>query len=208
MELLIVIALIAILASILLPGLSRAKAKAGATTCLSNLKQWGYATLNYAEENEDYLPPDGAPNGTSTASGWYIDLPRAIGIPPYSELSWRTNASETPGKSIWVCPNSTNKCNGLNLFFYCLNEHVNGTGASSAPVRHAAIPRPAETVWLFDNGKRAAVAQQNNVAVNVHQLGAQFVFLDGHAQRFAAAEFWDFKGNRGRTNNPDLIWIP
>jgi len=207
-ELLVVIAIIAILASLLFPAVARAKAKAGATACLNNLKQWGLATLIYAGDNEDFLPPDGTPNGTSTKSGWYIDLPRAIGIPAYSELSWRTNAGELPGKSIWVCPSSTNRSNGLNLFFYCLNEHVNNTGASNAPVRISAIPQPALTVWLFDNGKRAAVAQQNNVAVNVHNLGAQFTFLDGHALRFGAAEYWDFGTNRGLTNNPNLVWIP
>ena len=207
-ELLVVIAIIAVLASLLLPALSHAKAKGGATACLNNLKQWALATVLYVEDNEDFLPPDGAPNGTSTKSGWYINLPREIGIPAYSELSWPTNPGELPGKSIWVCPSSTNKSNGLNLFFYCLNEHVNNTGASNAPVRISSIPQPVLTVWLFDNGKRAAVAQQNNVAVNVHSRGAQFAFLDGHAARFGAAEFWDFSANRGITNNPNLVWVP
>ena len=207
-ELLVVIAIIAILASLLLPALSRAKAQGHATTCLSHLKQWGLATMLYAADNDDFLPADGTPNGTSTKSGWYIDLPRTIGIPTYHELSWPTNAGELPGKSVWVCPSSTNRSNGLNLFFYCLNEHVNKTGDDNAPVRISTLPHPTVTVWLFDNGKRAAVAQQNNVAVNVHNLGAQFVFLDGHASRFKALEFWDFKTNRGLTNNPELVWIP
>ena len=207
-ELLVVIAIIAVLASLLLPSLSRAKARAGAAVCLNNLKQWGLGTLIYAEDNDDFLPPDGAPNGTSTKSGWYIDLPRTIGIPTYADLTWPTRPEETPDKSIWVCPSSTNKSNGLNLFFYCLNEHVNDTGTNNAPVKLSSIPWPTRTVWLFDNGKRAAVAQQNNAAPNVHQRGGQFVFLDSHAQRFAAEEFWDFSKDRGRTNNPDLLWIP
>jgi prepilin-type processing-associated H-X9-DG protein len=176
--------------------------------CLSNLKQWGVATMIYATDHDDFLPPDGTPNGTSTNSGWYIDLPRAIHIPAYSELPWRTNASMLPGKSIWVCPSSTNKSNGLNLFFYCLNEHVNNTGTENRPVRLASIRNPTQTVWLFDNGKRAAVAQQNNVALRVHNDGAQFLFLDGHGARFRHRDYWDFDRGRGLTNNPDLLWIP
>ena len=84
-ELLVVIAVIAILAALLLPALSRAKTAAQGATCLNHLKQWGMATHLYAADNNDFLPPDGSPNGTSTKSGWYIDLPRAIQVPTYPE---------------------------------------------------------------------------------------------------------------------------
>ena len=207
-ELLVVIAIIAILTSILLPALSGAKSRARGVTCLNNLKQWGLATQLYAADNNDFLPPDGAPNGKSVNSGWYIDLPRALGIRPYNELPWRTNRTLAPAPSIWICPANTNRGNGNNLFHYCLNEHVNGTGANRAPVRHSAIARPSQVIWLFDNGKQAAVAQQNNVHTNLHGQGAQFTFLDGHSARFRNTEYWNFTINKGRTNNPQLVWIP
>ena len=72
----------------------------------------------------------------------------------------------------------------------------------------ANIRQPSQVVWLFDNGKLAAVAQQNNVHSNLHNKGAQFVFVDGHVARFRNKEYWNFAGNKGITNNPELVWIP
>ena len=57
LELLIVIAIIAILASMLLPALNSARARARAMKCISNLKQWGMATFMYAGNNNDVLFP-------------------------------------------------------------------------------------------------------------------------------------------------------
>jgi len=207
-ELLVVIAIIAILAGLLLPALSKAKAKAQGIACLNNLKQWGYATQIYIVDNNDFLPPDGSPNGISVSGGWYIDLPHVLGLKPYNELPWRTNAAIPLEKSIWICPANTNRSNGNNLFHYCMNEHVDRTGAEDAPMRISTIPNPSHVVWLFDNGKKAARAQQNNVHTNIHSRGANITFIDAHVQRFRCTEYWDFKSDKGRTNNPSLVWTP
>src|SRR6188474_290989 len=74
LELLVVIGLLGLLAALLLPALARAKHSSRSTVCLNNLRQWGFATHGYAAEHDDFLPPDGSPNGSSTKSGWYIDL--------------------------------------------------------------------------------------------------------------------------------------
>lgn len=84
---------------------------------------------------------------------------------------------------------------------------MNRTGIGNR-VRVSTLPQPSHTVWLFDNGKAAAVAEQNNVHTNLHGGGAQFTFLDGHARQFRNSEYWDFKEKEGRTNNPSLIWVP
>src|SRR5262249_59185618 len=52
-ELLVVISIIGILASLVLPSLSKAKQKAQGIVCCSNLKQHAYAWQLYAQDNDE-----------------------------------------------------------------------------------------------------------------------------------------------------------
>ncbi|QOJ01524.1 MAG: prepilin-type N-terminal cleavage/methylation domain-containing protein [Phycisphaeraceae bacterium] len=58
-ELLVVIAIIALLIGILLPSLGKAREAGRSAKCLSNIRQFGQATLLYAQDYKDTVPPVG-----------------------------------------------------------------------------------------------------------------------------------------------------
>lgn len=93
-ELLVVIAIIGILASMLLPALNRARDKAKAISCTSNLKQLMLAQLNYANDNKEMIPVFWKPwgGGFKLWSQWLRDG---------KYVNIKTN---NPGANILTCP--------------------------------------------------------------------------------------------------------
>ena len=98
-ELLVVIAIIAILAAMLLPVLGKAKEMAKTITCLSNMKQIGYALSNYLDDNNEIFHP-AALNYPSNPDVWwpglylqYLSLDKA-----------KTNAQKYSRTGVFACP--------------------------------------------------------------------------------------------------------
>lgn len=80
-ELLVVIGIIAMLISILLPALNKARAAAQAAQCLSNLKQVNMAFILFANDNKGYLPQtSGAYPGTASVE--------VNGVPMNMSIRW------------------------------------------------------------------------------------------------------------------------
>lgn len=149
-ELLVVIAIIAILAAMLLPALSKAKQKAQATNCLSNLRQWGIALQITAVDNNDAIPRDGTNDGgqygvdTGATTGpgsplddnaWFNVLPAVMAdktLSYYHGLPGGNAQAKLPfpggvGK-IWHCPSAKAAAGdaflqggGFGFFSYVMN---------------------------------------------------------------------------------------
>ena len=75
-ELPVVIAIIAILAAMLLPTLTRARASAQTTACIDNMKQLIGAWVMYTQDNNDFVPHNWilAATGESSPESWTTGL--------------------------------------------------------------------------------------------------------------------------------------
>lgn len=129
-ELLIVIAIIAILAAILFPVFASAREKARQVACLSNLKQIGLAYSQYEQDYDETVPCGDNDYGFGT--GW------AGMIYPYVKST-----------QVYLCPNDVT---AGDVCSYAVNSNMVGWTSAKTPIpaQISMMAGPASTVLLFE----------------------------------------------------------
>ena len=147
-ELLVVIGIIALLISMLLPALNRARESAKTVQCSSNLRQIGIAMRMYSEANKNVVPPVVQPAdrvgyvpgvSTGSASGEYT-APYTVLSPQYAmwstlDVLWIQGYIKHEGRKHWVPSN-----NGTLPGSYGVHFPSHEKGVFRCPNRTESVP--------------------------------------------------------------------
>lgn len=193
-ELLVVIGIIALLISILLPALQKAKEKGNQIKCMSNLRQLGTATMMYLSENKDHFP---------RIDSWE---PPPGGNGKVGALEKFHGKGGSP--SLYICPSDYIKGHRTPFpFSYSANWHffyyVPTTSINKmSEVRHPSgkimiIDESSQTIddpiwapenWFLDSQNMLSNRHDQHVerarlggAISLHAGKGNAVFADGHS---------------------------
>ena len=177
-----VIAIIAILASLLLPALANAKAQGQQIRCINNLKQVGVAMLMYLNDNEGRMPvAGGARWGSIISTNTDVTVGDVYLCPTYKPFQW-TNWDGTYGIRNNPPPECSKKVK------------IPNTPKSVTYLLVDSVDKPDEYLHLADttSGGGANGVQRQYYEFSVptstskvharHSNKADGFFLDGHAE--------------------------
>ncbi len=192
-ELLVVVSIIAILAAMLLPALTRARESAHSAACAGQLRQLGLILAMYHDENRDFMPP--STGGFS--SPWWIPAYWVREFEPYAQQTYGAKEDR-----IWVCP----KFEGGNhrvTYAFCtkdgITKAINGKPREVHWESLSRIPAPEHTPFLADCTRtwnwcdtEAVAAHFRHLAFDAdsvyqpaHMQGRNYSFIDGHVQWYS-----------------------
>jgi prepilin-type processing-associated H-X9-DG protein len=206
-----VIGIIALLISILLPALSKARESATSIKCLSNLKQLGNATAMYAGEHKNFLP---YPTTTKGEGSLWFNV-----LDPYLRAAGGANGRTgvagdreyTPFKQcpVWdTFEGGVDVAGGQNaLKEYARTYKMNSMLRHNNPYSLAKITEIREsTEWVyigdglsldqsgpvdsqFESGQFSMEVDDKTQATPAlrHMRGANMLFVDGHAEHLVLA---------------------
>ncbi len=206
-ELLIVIAIIAILASMLLPALNKARDRAYAISCASNLKQIGFAHASYQQDNSGFFIPATYNWWANSTASWKWSWAYSMKQNSYLTekiLHCPTSSRFVHMESTYNCVTNPKSSTAYNWIHYGYNIYHLGALRDDDMVKNTQLDKPSETivvgdVWSDKYGvkpygyflMRTVNTDPNWQLADNHENGSNIVWADGHVtyEKFASNRF-------------------
>lgn len=182
-DLLVVIAIIAILASLLLPALSKAKDRAKRIQCVSNLRQLGLGTRFYMDAESDRFPYFYDPLNPGSDTIWHRRIYPFI----RTDGSYTNWAKAGHQEKYYICPaDPAGYANPPTTLSYGFNLNLRDIGGKLGSYRVTQVPTPSATIMIGDSGSYnlsdKTVTNIPNGTGLYHKTGINAVYCDIHVE--------------------------